>query len=93
MAEREKFRVAIAVFVEVEGVDALDASSAAQMLIRKALQGDQWPTGQPFVLHHERPDGVSWDGEVVNVMDVGMAAGNGYLWIEPTAKSWREKGL
>jgi hypothetical protein len=30
---------------------------------------------------------------VIDLMEVGTAAGNGYLWVRPTRKAARERGL
>lgn len=86
-------RVAITVFATVAGVDALDAASIAALAIRQAI----WAaTGEdrrrmPLTIpskfrDEERPV------RIAVVMESGMAAGNGYVWTQPTAKAFREFG-
>lgn len=41
------------------------------------------------VIGHDLADGHKLRARVLSVMDVGMAAGNGYLWLTPTAKAYR----
>lgn len=78
----DEFDVAVVVFARAGGVDAPDAAHRAEMAIREAI-------GAALPLPH-RNDTVK--GRVVrfiSVMEVGMAAGNGYLWTQPTIKAFR----
>lgn len=41
------------------------------------------------VIGFDRADGTKFRVRVNEVMDAGVAAGNGYLWLEPTTKAFR----
>lgn len=78
----EEFDVAVVVFARAAGADASDAAHRVERAVQDAV-------GQERPLPH-RQDTVK--GRVVrfiNVMEVGMAAGNGYLWTRPTIKAFR----
>jgi len=86
-------QVAVTVFCVAEGADYVDAGSHAAMAIRKALSGEQvapMPYAlEPVVLYPGRANEWSLEPVVVHdVMETGMAAGNGYLWLRPTVKSF-----
>lgn len=93
-----RHRVAVIVFCEVEDAYADEAGYVARMAVTHALSGGEpgehgyrrlrtpWPRRVGFV----RPDGVEFTADVAQVMEVGAAAGNGYLWTTPTAKAFRE---
>lgn len=58
---------------------------------------NEFATFTKLVLHKMgvMEDGLSWNlrGEEINiqvreVMEAGLAAGNGYLWMEPTSKAF-----
>jgi hypothetical protein len=74
-------RAAITVFIETdhEG-DALDAGILFKMALHRAFNGK---------LSIKLP---AWDKPISiaihDVMETGMAAGNGYLWVEPTSKAF-----
>lgn len=86
-------RVAVVVFCEAPDGD----STLATIAIRKALGDRSKPYDGTFV---EQNVTIYKDGQVdkvypvlpVAVMDVGDAAGNGYLWTQPTPKAYRERG-
>jgi hypothetical protein len=85
-----KHRIAVTVFCIAEGVDEVDAGHAAEYAVRQALgQGRPKPT--PYALDPV----VIYPGaqplppvEVHEVMDTGVAAGNGYLWLRPTSRGY-----
>lgn len=92
MDDKDKtHRVGVLVFMNASGVDFADATNVACALIRDKL-ADGILNPLPVTLEFERRDGVKFTGEVIQVMEVGMAAGNGYLWTNVTSKSWRERG-
>lgn len=41
------------------------------------------------VIGFTRPDGVPYHARIFQVRDVGVAAGNGYLWTRPTVAAYR----
>jgi hypothetical protein len=83
-------RIAVTVFAIARGVDRLDASDIAEYAIRKTLaEAAEVQVGEPAditVQHLRGPVTV----RIISAMDTGMAIGNGYLWIEPTEKAFRE---
>lgn len=88
MSERQRHRVAVVVFVEAEGADERDAGNGAELAVRQALAGPRLGLPADITLKMaNRPDEAM---TVVDVMEVGMAAGNGYLWTRPTSKAFRE---
>lgn len=88
MSQRKTYRTATVVIAEAEGVDQHDAEMAAQIIIRNKLADrGKLPVGLGFNLRSS-----TLDAEIIDVMDLGMAAGNGYLWTYPTLKAWREIG-
>jgi hypothetical protein len=86
---RETHRVAVVVFAECEGADYHDAAMGAQMSLnqffREHAEGDykSWTIPSP-----PRKDGYKWDTTIHDVVEVGIAAGNGYLWTRPTRKAF-----
>jgi hypothetical protein len=104
---RQRHRVAVVVFCETEGVDYHDAGTGAVMAIEHALNGGETgATGHaalarvasgddnPPRVGFIRKDGLRVMADVHDVMEIGMAAGNGYLWTHPTRKAFpREGGL
>lgn len=88
-------RVAVTLFCEAEGVDEMDAAAHATRAIRQALAGSpiaRLPLTLPSVVAYPGRSGEHVFEPVVvhQVMDAGMAAGNGYLWLRPTSKAFRE---
>lgn len=77
-------RVAIVTFMEVQGVDPRDAAAGAVIGLNQALR----PGTEVGFTHQNRSlgEGVM---RIVQHMEVGMAAGNGYLWTEPTSRAFR----
>lgn len=81
MTEPQRHRVAITVFMEAPGADALDASYVAALAVRQAF-------GSRNLKCHLRDQVVPVT--VAHVAETGAAAANGYLWTQPTAKAYRE---
>lgn len=88
----KRFRVAITVFADVEATSDSDAEQIAGLTIRRQLSGDERPKAlpyplPPFVLNrgtdYELPLGTV---TVHQIMETGLAVGNGHLWLRPTAK-------
>jgi hypothetical protein len=86
--DRQTYRVAIAVFVEVEGVSEHDAGTAGMLAIRQALCDGKLGSF-PREVEYRAMD-CQHTAKIVDVIEVGMAAGNGYLWTRPTSKAFRE---
>ena len=81
--------VAITVFCRTRGVNAADAADGAAALIRLALHeaGDH-----DDQLRICRIRGHRAEVDIVEVIETGRAAANGYLWALPTAKSFLRLG-
>jgi hypothetical protein len=79
--------VGVVVFMRAPGVDARDAAARAEWALRRAIRAN--PDAS---LTDEGQNGTGAAMPVVDVMEVGMAAGNGYLWLYPTVKARRERG-
>lgn len=73
------------VFMRAPGVDARDAAARAEWALRRAIRAN--PAAS---LTDEGRNGTGAAMPVVDLMEVGMAAGNGYLWTRPTVKTFRE---
>jgi hypothetical protein len=80
--------VGVVVFMRAPGVDARDAAARAEWALRRAIRAT--PDAS---LTDEGRNGTGAAMPVVDLMEVGMAAGNGYLWLRPTPKAARERGL
>lgn len=92
-------RVAVLVFAETTGVDALDAARGAELAIRQLIAGELYrgnPNTVPGVDGRTcwlRMTKGATPVRVAAVMDLGMACGNGYTWVTPTAKAFRERSM
>lgn len=86
----ETYRVALVVFCEASGADAYDAAYHAQRALTQQLSPNH---ARPALLNPVSfPNGVTLPPVVVHdVIEVGMAAGNGYLWTSPTSKAFPRK--
>lgn len=74
-------RAAVTVFIETdhEG-DAVDSAFLFKMALRGAV-------GESLSIHPPRwPEPINIT--IHDAMETGMAAGNGYLWTEPTSKAF-----
>ncbi len=81
-------RVSITVFATVRAVDVQDAGAIASVAISRALRAANPGPTEVLVMCPMR------DGDrpvrIHQVMETGMAAGNGYLWTRATSKAYRE---
>jgi hypothetical protein len=94
---RPRFRCAVVVFVDVRGVDQGDANHAAERVVRHSVGGERGELPALYQVPGTQGDrfrGADVSARVVNVMDLGTAARNGYL-TQPAASnaSWRQLGL
>jgi hypothetical protein len=94
VAELPEHDVAVVVFARTRGVDYLDAANVVSTLLRHTLRDvatrrdGRLPVVE-FVARRE----YTYDVTIVNVTEVGTAAGNGYLWTRPTSRTYRDAGL
>jgi len=94
-ADRKRHRVAVVVFAEAEGHDAVDAGDALALIVRKALTNEGCTLGHfadrtvTFTPSNGQPE-WSVTARPIKVMDVGDALGNGYLWANITPKAFKE---
>jgi hypothetical protein len=86
--ELSEHRVPVTVFTTVRAVDYADASRVAEVAVRQALSNERLaalPLEIRFVSRdHDVPV------QVHHISETGIAAGNGYLWVEPTSRAYRE---
>jgi hypothetical protein len=80
--------VGVVVFMRAPGVDARDAASRAEWALRRAIRATP-----DACLTDEGRNGTGAMMPVVDVMEVGTAARNGYLWVRPTHLAARERGI
>lgn len=75
-------RAAVTVFIETdhEG-DAVDAGNLFRIALHRAIGGVRLVIDPP---NWDKPINIT----IHDVMESGMAAGNGYLWLEPTGKAF-----
>ena len=85
MAQPERQRVALVVFADVDG-GLSDSWHVAQRALREKLGPMDGEVHTVKLGGHGIEIGVRFH----DVMEVGMAAGNGYLWTEPTSKAFRQ---
>jgi hypothetical protein len=78
----KRTRIAVVVFADVSG-EASDAEHVVEYWVRQRL-GPLDGTEHPVPLR----DASEVKVRVHNVTEVGVAAGNGYLWTEPTSKAY-----
>lgn len=96
-SDREEFQVAVTVFATAKGVDYRDAAHGVEFAVKHALA--QAGTYDHGTFHVEVPGRESMFApnhcylaiDVHDVMEAGMAAGNGYLWLVPTIKAFPRK--
>lgn len=85
MSEQERQRVALVVFADVDG-GLTDSWHVASRALRQKLGPMDGQVHTVKLGGQGREIGVRFH----DVMEVGMAAGNGYLWTEPTSKAFRQ---
>lgn len=79
-------RVAMVVFTTVRAVDELDGHGIVRHAIRSALKAESIDTDKVLLLARFRDAAVAV--RVHDLVEVGTAAGNGYLWTRPTSKAY-----
>lgn len=79
-------RVAMVVFTTVRAVDQTDAAGIVRHAVRNAVRMASIDNEAAVLLARFRDARVRV--QVHELMDLGMAAGNGYVWIHPTAKAY-----
>lgn len=78
----EIYETAIVVFIQARGTNQRDAEHGAMLALYQSL-----PKG--ILLPVRSPRGTE-NVRVVDHIEVGMAAGNGYLRTEPTHRAFRQ---
>lgn len=79
--EPKRERAAVVLFVDSETVTSEDMAVVMRhALYRNKMLQEGVAAVAGGVEHHIR---------IVDVMDAGIAAGNGYLWTAPTPKAWQ----
>ena len=83
------FRVGVVVFTNVRGIDYSSASHAATRAVSRAVNGQEGGLvfDQEFVDYHWRVP-----VQVADVVELSMAAGNGYVAVVPATKAYRQWG-
>lgn len=76
------WRVATVVFSSVRGVDYTDATHVAERMVEQAV-------GRGARDVELRP-GFVREVTVAEVLDLGLAGGNGYTYTLPSTKAWRQ---
>lgn len=91
MGDREKFWVAVTVFVEAEAVDETDALFIAERAVKDAITKSS-TSGPPSSLNFATLEFKAWNRTfevtVHVICEIGRALRNGYLWCQPTTKSF-----
>lgn len=98
-SELDEYRVAVVVFTSVRAVDRLDArhiaEAAVSLVIRDAQRVHPGSSGEPcgelFMRRVSQSQNLCIPVQVAAIRELGVACGNGYLWVEPTAKAYRER--
>lgn len=83
-------QVAMVLFTTVHAVDNLDAAAVARVAIVSALKDSMVVRPHAPATIMARFRDASVPVQVHEVMDLGVAGGNGYVWIKPTSKAYRE---
>lgn len=89
--KREKFQVAVVVFLEVEAVDDRDADSIAEHAIKSAIHKvtTREVEGRPVIdFHWNRND---FSARCFGVIELGCAYSNQLLYAKPTWLAYRDK--
>lgn len=86
----ERFRVAVTVFAETEAVDSIDAGHLVEHAVEDALRTALGDEGALVVTQPPRIEPPGRKVWLVQVLETGTAIGNGYLWLTPTVRAWRE---
>jgi hypothetical protein len=89
-----KTRAAVVLFVDIDENEVSD-SSDLYILVQQGLR-QQLKLGSqlsPNILLPVQFGKRALEVRIVGVMDAGQALGNGYLWAQPTATAWRNRGI
>lgn len=81
----EEHDVAMVVFCRAAGVDAHDAADRVRQALRRRLRPDD-----PMPLPHRRGIVAGREVTVAAIMELGGTAVNGYVWLKPTGRAFRE---
>jgi hypothetical protein len=79
-------RVAMIVFTTVRAVDELDGHHIVRHAIRSALAAESVDTDKVLLLARFRDAEIGV--RVHDLIEVGTAARNGYLWTKPTGQAY-----
>ena len=81
----KKVRAAVVLFVDSEsGADAPDVANLVRIALHQAgIMRDG--------LTAKWADGRESHIRIIDSQEAGIAAGNGYLWTEPTPKAWQNR--
>ncbi len=85
-----KTRAAVVLFVDVDDDIVKDPHDLATFVKQGLYQAGYHKNGAPILVKFQKN---LVEVRVVDVMDVGMAAGNGYLWTETTSKAYTQQGI
>lgn len=95
-ADLPEHRMAVVVFTTVRAVDRLDASHLAEDAVALALgHAEQVQQGRTeirgeLMMSRDRIDvSLRIPVQVAAIRELGIACGDGYLWVEPTSKAYR----
>lgn len=85
-----KTRAAVVLFVDIDEEDCSSPQDLA-MFVKQGLH-------QAGYSLHKAPIMVTFRGKImqvriVDIMEAGVAAGNGYLWTEATSKAYTQHGI
>lgn len=90
-ADLPEFDVAVVVFTRVRGVDRIDASHIAESAVARAIMDAPAPPGADLVLRRTtKTQNLQIPVVVAQVRELGIACGNGYLWVDVTKRAYRE---
>jgi hypothetical protein len=80
-------QVAMVVFTTVRAVDALDGEGIARVAIQQAFKSAASEEHDRLTLMAKFRSGTV-PVEIHHVMDLGVAGGNSYVWIQPTNRAY-----
>jgi len=84
-ADLPLWRVGTVVFSSVRATDYTGACHIAERAVAQGLGEHRGP--QEILMRGH--GGSLWRARVVQVLDLGMATGNGYVYLLPATKAWR----
>lgn len=86
-----KVRAAVVLFVDIDE-DQVASEHDLETLVRQSLWQNHWNKDGLFAKLPVKFGKRELEVRVIDVMDVGRAAGNGYIWTKPTNTAWRNRG-